>query len=126
MFALAACAEMLFRTLPIDERVRRIAGLGFAVATEYLRLGYEVYGTVRSDAHTPLHDLRGAGSDALHIERVDVTSTGEIAALRHRQWIVMNNDDRHRADIRVVADRLAKLLKAHRDLLAGRRPSTSG
>ena len=31
MFALAACAEMLFRTLPIGERVRRIAGLGFAV-----------------------------------------------------------------------------------------------
>ncbi len=50
----------------------------------------------------------------------------EIPELRHRQWIVMNNDDRHRSDIRMVADRLAKLLKSHRDVLAGKRPSTSG
>lgn len=69
---------------PIALIVGTSRGLGVAVATEYLRLGYEVYGTVRSDAHTPLHDLRGAGSDALHIERVDVTSTGEIAALHDR------------------------------------------
>ncbi|KQW31692.1 LysR family transcriptional regulator [Rhizobium sp. Root274] len=47
----------------------------------------------------------------------------EIAALRHRQWIVMNNDDRHRREIRMVVDRMAKLLAAHKDLLAGRRPS---
>ena len=31
MFTLAACAEMLFRELPIEARVRRIAELGFAV-----------------------------------------------------------------------------------------------
>jgi hydroxypyruvate isomerase len=30
-FPLAVCAEMVFRTLPITERVRRIAGLGFMV-----------------------------------------------------------------------------------------------
>lgn len=48
----------------------------------------------------------------------------EIPELRHRQWIVMNSDDRHRSDIRLVADRLAKLLKSHRDILAGKRPST--
>ncbi|RKE86143.1 LysR family transcriptional regulator [Rhizobium sp. AG855] len=50
----------------------------------------------------------------------------EIAALRHRQWIVMNNDDRHRREIRIVVDRMAKLLGAHKDLLAGRRPSKTG
>lgn len=50
----------------------------------------------------------------------------EIPELRHRQWIVMNNDDRHRSDIRMVSDRLAKLFKSHRDVLAGKRPSTSG
>ncbi|MFN3832512.1 MAG: LysR family transcriptional regulator, partial [Allorhizobium sp.] len=50
----------------------------------------------------------------------------ELPELRHRQWIVMNNDDRHRSDIRVVAERLSKLLKSHRDILAGKRPSTSG
>ena len=31
MFALAVCAEMVFRTLPFEERVRRIAELGFMV-----------------------------------------------------------------------------------------------
>ena len=50
----------------------------------------------------------------------------ELPELRHRQWIVMNNDDRHRSDIRAVAERLSKLLKSHRDILAGKRPSTSG
>jgi hydroxypyruvate isomerase len=30
-FTLAVCAEMVFRELPIEERVRRIDGLGFAV-----------------------------------------------------------------------------------------------
>lgn len=31
MFTLAVCAEMVFRKLPIEERVKRIAQLGFAV-----------------------------------------------------------------------------------------------
>lgn len=46
----------------------------------------------------------------------------EIPQLRHRQWIVMNNDDRHRPDIRVVAERLRDLLRRHKDLFEGRRP----
>lgn len=46
----------------------------------------------------------------------------EIVDLRHRQWVVTNNDDRHRREIRTVADRLVKLLKAHADLVAGKRP----
>lgn len=50
----------------------------------------------------------------------------EIEALRHRQWVVTNNDDRHRREIRIVADRLVKLLKAHADLFAGRRPRRTG
>jgi DNA-binding transcriptional LysR family regulator len=45
---------------------------------------------------------------------------GEIEELRHRQWIVMNNEDRHRRDIRTVADRMVKLIKDHSDLYAGR------
>lgn len=48
---------------------------------------------------------------------------GEIPALRHRQWIVMNNDDRHRKDVRTVVDRLARLLKSHGDIISGRRPN---
>ena len=39
-FALAVCAEMVFRDLPFVERVRRIAGLGFAV---------EIWGWTRHD-----------------------------------------------------------------------------
>lgn len=52
------------------------------------------------------------------LERVD----DEIPALRHRQWIVTNNDDRHRPEIRTVVDRMAKLFRAHLDLFEGRRP----
>ena len=47
----------------------------------------------------------------------------EIAALRHFQWIVMNNEDRHRREIRTVIDRMARLLKSHADLFAGKRPT---
>ncbi|MBZ7920486.1 LysR family transcriptional regulator [Ensifer adhaerens] len=46
----------------------------------------------------------------------------EISALRHRQWIVMNNEDRHRREIRTVVDRMTKLLRSHADVFAGKRP----
>ena len=49
----------------------------------------------------------------------------ELPELRHRQWIVMNNEDRHRPEIRTVADRMTKLLKSYADLFAGKRPSRS-
>lgn len=45
----------------------------------------------------------------------------ELESLRHNQWIVMNNDDRHRRDIRAVADRMTRLIKSHSDLYAGRK-----
>ena len=45
----------------------------------------------------------------------------ELESLRHNQWIVMNNDDRHRRDIRTVADRMTRLIKSHSDLYAGRK-----
>ena len=50
---------------------------------------------------------------------------GELPELRHRQWIVMNNEDRHRPEIRTVADRMTKLLKSYSDLFAGKRASRS-
>jgi DNA-binding transcriptional LysR family regulator len=49
----------------------------------------------------------------------------EIGELRHKQWLVSNNDDRSRREIRTVLDRLAKLLKSHADVFAGKRPSKS-
>ncbi len=47
----------------------------------------------------------------------------ELPELRHRQWIVMNAEDRHRPEIRTVADRMTKLLKSYTDLFAGKRAS---
>ncbi|MEZ2129540.1 MULTISPECIES: LysR family transcriptional regulator [unclassified Sinorhizobium] len=49
----------------------------------------------------------------------------EIASLRHQQWIVTNNEDRHRREIRTVLDRMTKLLKSYADLFAGKRPNPS-
>ena len=48
-------------------------------------------------------------------------ASDEIPELRHKQWVVTNNDDRSRREIRTLADRLTKLLKAHQDLYAGKR-----
>lgn len=50
---------------------------------------------------------------------------GELPELRHKQWIVMNNEDRHRPEIRTVADRMTRLLKSHADLFAGKRAPRS-
>ncbi|PCK88758.1 LysR family transcriptional regulator [Rhizobium sophoriradicis] len=47
----------------------------------------------------------------------------ELPELRHRQWIVMNAEDRHRPEIRTVADRMTKLIRSYADLFAGKRPS---
>lgn len=77
-----------------------------------------------------LHDLVLAGSGIAvlpcfvgdqepRLERIGE----EIATLRHRQWIVMNNADRHRREIRTVVDRMARLLKSHSELFAGKRPT---
>ncbi len=55
------------------------------------------------------------------LERV----TPEIETLRHGQWIVMNNEDRHRREVRTVIDRLTKLMKSHVDLYIGKRPNRS-
>lgn len=47
----------------------------------------------------------------------------EIAELRHKQWLVTNNDDRSRREIRTLSDRIVRLLKSHADVFAGKRPS---
>lgn len=47
----------------------------------------------------------------------------EINALRHRQWLVTHNDDRHRPEIRTVSKRLVHLLKARADAFYGRKIS---
>jgi DNA-binding transcriptional LysR family regulator len=45
-----------------------------------------------------------------------------IEELAGYQWIVMHNDDRHRADVRTVIDRIVELMMKHAALFAGERP----
>ena len=61
------------------------------------------------------------GDMAPQLERVG----REIEELRHGQWIVAHNDDRHRHDIRRVLNRVTDLLKSHAKLFEGRRSPTS-
>lgn len=49
-------------------------------------------------------------------------ASDDTAELRHKQWVVTDNDDRTRREIRALADRVTKRLKAHQDLYAGKRP----
>lgn len=59
-------------------------GLGYAMAEEYLRLGWSVVGTVRGTARTRLHDLADRSENRLEIETVDICEPDQIAALRER------------------------------------------
>ncbi|TRL36764.1 LysR family transcriptional regulator [Rhizobium straminoryzae] len=52
-----------------------------------------------------------------------VRQDGEVAALRHSQWIVMNNEDRGRREIRTVIDRMTRLVRDEAALFAGERPN---
>lgn len=58
------------------------------------------------------------GDQDMRLERVG----DEIGSLRHRQWIVMNNDDRHRREIRTVVDRMVKFVRSRARLFAGQQP----
>jgi len=59
-------------------------GLGFALAEEYLKRGWQVAATERSRATSKLHDLLGSAGDRLEIETVDINSPDQVAALRAR------------------------------------------
>ena len=59
-------------------------GLGYAMAAEYLKHGWNVVGTVRGTARTFLHDLADESRSRLEIETVDICEPNQIAALRAR------------------------------------------
>jgi NAD(P)-dependent dehydrogenase (short-subunit alcohol dehydrogenase family) len=59
-------------------------GLGYAMAEEFLKRGWDVVGTVRGHAKTRLHELAGHFPGRLEIETVDITMPDQIAALRSR------------------------------------------
>ncbi|MEU8685918.1 SDR family NAD(P)-dependent oxidoreductase [Streptomyces sp. NPDC048611] len=58
--------------------------LGLALAAEYLRLGWDVIGTVRGSRRTGLHDLADASGGRLTIESLEMTEPEQISALRDR------------------------------------------
>ena len=59
-------------------------GLGFALAEEYLKRGWQVVATERDSATSKLHDLLRAAQGRLEIATVDITHPDQVAALRAR------------------------------------------
>lgn len=59
-------------------------GIGLGLVQRLLERGWRVTGTVRSSAHTPLHDLVEQHGDRLTIEMVDITEPDQLLALHER------------------------------------------
>jgi NAD(P)-dependent dehydrogenase (short-subunit alcohol dehydrogenase family) len=74
-------------TIPPNKQLLLIGasrGLGFALAEEYLKRGWQVAATERSRTTSKLHDLQGSAGDRLEIETVDINFPDQVAALRAR------------------------------------------
>lgn len=130
-----AYATYRLRNIPSTHQDRWIGVNSDYAVSPYLIWPHEHHGdrlAVTVDRAREMLDLvlSGAGNAVLPcfvgdiepmLERVGT----EIPGLRHGQWIVANQDDRHRSDIRRVMDRISRLLKSHAKLFAGHRsPST--
>jgi NAD(P)-dependent dehydrogenase (short-subunit alcohol dehydrogenase family) len=59
-------------------------GLGFALAVEYLKRGWEVVATERDGRRSGLHDLAKPRDGRLDVERVDIDHPEQLDALRER------------------------------------------
>lgn len=59
-------------------------GLGFGMAAEFVRRGWNVIGTVRPGARTDLHRLAGDRPDLVEIETLDINEPVQIAGLGDR------------------------------------------
>ena len=59
-------------------------GLGVAMATEFVKKGWHVVGTVRGSDRTLLHDVADAHADQVTIEQLDITEPHQITAARER------------------------------------------
>ena len=73
--------------LPSNKKLLLIGasrGLGFALAEEYLKRGWEVVATERGASPSRLHDLAEASDGRLEIETVDIVHPDQVAALRAR------------------------------------------
>jgi DNA-binding transcriptional LysR family regulator len=128
-----AYAAYRARSVPFSGPERFIAVSEDDAVSAYLRWPHANHAaeiTITVNRPRSLRDLvlSGAGTAVLPCfvgdlePRLERTGT-EIESLRHSQWIVMNNEDRHRREIRTVIDRMAKLMKGHAELFAGKRPT---
>jgi len=59
-------------------------GLGYAMAEQYLKLGWTIVATIRNDSQSKLSGLVQAFKGRLEIETVDITHPSEVTALRAR------------------------------------------
>ena len=59
-------------------------GLGFALAEEYLKRGWNVVATERGASPSKLHQLAEASNGRLEIETVDIVHPDQVTALRAR------------------------------------------
>ena len=59
-------------------------GLGYAMAEEFLRRGWNAVGTVRASAGTKLHELAEEYRGRLTVERVDISEADQLVGLRDR------------------------------------------
>ncbi len=60
-------------------------GLGFAMAEEFLKKGWNVVGTVRAGSgRTKLHDLADAFKGRLEVETLDICEQAQVTVLRER------------------------------------------
>ncbi|HTY92659.1 MAG TPA: SDR family NAD(P)-dependent oxidoreductase [Steroidobacteraceae bacterium] len=59
-------------------------GLGYAMAEEFLKRGWDVVGTVRGPRPGRLHELAQRAAGRVEVETVDITMPDQIAALRSR------------------------------------------
>lgn len=123
-YAVYAAADM-----PAEHAERWIAVTEEAAISCYLRYPYErwpnnLIATV-SRAEGLRHSvLSGAGVGVLpcfigdddpRLRRIG----GELTELRHKGWLVMNNEDRHRQEIRTVVDRMVALFRRNAALFEG-------
>ncbi len=59
-------------------------GLGYAIAEEYLKLGWTVVATARNESKSKLERLAEASGGRLEAETVDITVPSQVSALRGR------------------------------------------
>jgi len=59
-------------------------GLGYAIAEEFWKRGWNVVGTVRGSTRTRLHDLADEHPHRVAVEHVDITDVNQLVDLRRR------------------------------------------